>query len=197
MKVCWPELNLVVNVCMSSSSLGLNLISLLCLSRMETLDVLRLVLSRWTNTLNLEYLFPHRLEAQNVVVSVAASKAGYLVSVIVSLDMPETVAAIPVVYIAPNECVCSLYQDWDSELGVSVCIPPPAQARDFELWWSVSVSLLTGLRLRTRRVFWNGSFFPFWWRGDCNLVLVPFCAVIGCFHQNTVCPTLLSHCLTY
>ncbi len=111
MKVCLPELNLVVNVCMSSSSLGLNLISLLCLSRMETLDVLHLLLSRWTNTLNLEYLFPHRLEAQNVVVSVAASKAGDLVSVIISLDMPETVAAIPVVYIAPNECVCSLYQD--------------------------------------------------------------------------------------
>ncbi len=107
------------------------------LSRMETRDVLHLLFSRWTKTLNLEYLFPHRLEAQNVVVSVAASKAGDLVSVIVSLDVLET----------QNECVCCCYpcggypservyllvflllQDWDSELGVSVCISHHAGRR--------------------------------------------------------------------
>ncbi len=38
--------------------------------------MLHLLLSRWTLTLTLsvDYLFPRRLEAQNVVVSVAASK---------------------------------------------------------------------------------------------------------------------------
>ncbi|KAI2655731.1 hypothetical protein H4Q32_024335 [Labeo rohita] len=39
---------------------------------------LHLLLSRWTKTLNVDYPFPRRLEAQNVVVSVAASKSGDL-----------------------------------------------------------------------------------------------------------------------
>ncbi|KAI2648570.1 Gag-Pol polyprotein [Labeo rohita] len=50
------------------------------------LRMLHQLLSRWMKTLNVDYLFPRRLEAQNMVVSVAASKAGDLdlVSVVVS-----------------------------------------------------------------------------------------------------------------
>ncbi len=53
--------------------------------------MLHLLLYRWTKTLNVDYLFPHRLEAQNVVVSVAASKLETqdLVSVSVSSLMNE------------------------------------------------------------------------------------------------------------
>ncbi len=74
-KVCSPELNLVENVCVFCLSRleAQNLVHLLCLFRMETQDVLHL-LSRWT--LNVEYLSPHRLEAQNMIVSVVASQAG-------------------------------------------------------------------------------------------------------------------------
>ncbi len=51
----------------------LNLVSLLCLSRMET--QLHLLFSCWTKTMNVEYLFPCSLEAQKVVVSVADPQA--------------------------------------------------------------------------------------------------------------------------
>ncbi len=52
---------------------------------------MHLLLYRWTKTLswNIDYLFPRRLEAQNVVVSVAASKLETrdLVSVVASYPM--------------------------------------------------------------------------------------------------------------
>ncbi len=38
--------------------------------------MLHLLLSRWTKTLNVGNLFPHRLEDKDVVESVAASKSG-------------------------------------------------------------------------------------------------------------------------
>ncbi len=136
------------------------------------------------------------------------------------LETQKTVASV---IVSPTQKVDRIYyllsttQAGHSELRESLLkllLPLPSRARDSELLWSAIASyhtywsetqnvgdlLLAGQTLRTKSVCWKGTFIPFRWEGDCNLMLLHFSAVIGCFYQsrgNMVWPTLISFCGTY
>ncbi len=187
----------------SSASLGqrLRFVRSALSLRMETQDVLHLLLCRWTKTLKSEGRLALSSQAQNVVERVAASKLETqgLVSVIASSLTGQRFRRMVI--------CCSPFLDSERML-ICYCLTLAGRrlrtrsvsVPSFSGLWlrtvSVNVFSIASLRLRTE-VFllvslWTcqrlrtreGTFISFRWGGDCNLALLHFQAVIGCFHQS-------------